>query len=136
MDDFDLGIARAELLEVLGRFTEAAELHLEEGNLQKAIQLFIRASTNTSARRAYECLLDSFWKFFSIGASFNLQDENLQILLQLSARLDVVGAHVEDALRDEVSQWQTAVQDTNGNLRSLCFVQSPLVTLRRSRNLH
>ena len=66
MEDYGFQVARADLLEKAGRLADAAELRLSEGQVTKAIELFVKDAQNeTSRRRAEECLLGSFWQHLS-----------------------------------------------------------------------
>ncbi|KAG5646925.1 hypothetical protein DXG03_002001 [Asterophora parasitica] len=69
LDDLDLDIARAEVLTSLGRFSEAAELHLSEGRVQNAIPLFLKDNTSGSFHRASECIQRELWAHLSFGIS-------------------------------------------------------------------
>ena len=121
MEDFDLDLARAELLEAVGRFSEAAELHLEEGNIQKAIGLFLRDPADTSTRRAYECLLSSLWAKFSLGVKPDPEDETLQMLLRVSQNFDC--SSFSSPIHDEVSRLHLAFYScAHNNCRSLSSV--------------
>lgn len=103
MDDFGLDVARADYLEELGRFAEAAEIHLQEGNMQKGIQMLIRDGTDTSVCKAYERLLQSFWKMFSIAVKPAPEDEALRNLIEMSRAPGLAKAPIKDSLRHEVS---------------------------------
>ena len=68
MEDYGFDVARATLLESSGRFSEAAELHLEEGRPLQAIQLFMRDWEDSSSRqRAEECVLHGLWQHLSFA---------------------------------------------------------------------
>jgi hypothetical protein len=77
LEDHDLDIARAEVLESLGRQAEAAELYLAEGRILDAIQLFLTDSTDqASLRRGRECILEGLWQNLSFGTSANSVPDN------------------------------------------------------------
>ncbi len=46
LEERDLDIALADLLESMGRLSEAAELHYSEGRREEAIELFLRETEN------------------------------------------------------------------------------------------
>lgn len=105
MDDYGLDIARATLLEELGRFAEAAELHLAEGRTLEAIRAFLKDSQHPeSVRRASQCLLDGLWRSLSFGLSCRSDsigsDLPLQELLRLSTSLDATS--LDDSTYDQV----------------------------------
>ena len=92
MEDYGFDVARTTLLEQLGRLSEAAELHLAEGRVVRAIELFLRDNVDRSARRrAEECLLDGFWRLLSFGLTVkpdvDLSGSLLDDLLQLSNKM-------------------------------------------------
>lgn len=58
---------RAQVLEKQGKYVEAAELVLREGNHVKAISLFGCAGGRLAQERAIECLLDALWIHFPLG---------------------------------------------------------------------
>ncbi|KAI0757657.1 hypothetical protein C8Q80DRAFT_1092486 [Daedaleopsis nitida] len=66
MDDYGLDASRATLLERLGRFSEAAECCLQEGERLKAIELLVRDHSQLSTTRAAECILDGLWQLLSL----------------------------------------------------------------------
>ncbi|GBE78672.1 predicted protein [Sparassis crispa] len=112
MDDYGLDIARATLLEELGRFADAAELHLSEGRTLEAIESFSKDHGNPdSLRRASQCLLDGMWSSLCFGVTPNSElatsNNTLQKLLRLLARLDVTD--LDSNMRDEVLMFRAIV---------------------------
>lgn len=105
MEDYGLDVARATLLEDLGRYTDAAELHFAEGNTFEAIRLLTLDRTNeVSMQRALQCVLDGLWIHLSCGAAITeeLLEPNSTIakLLRLSDSLQSMGG--DSTLKDEV----------------------------------
>lgn len=105
MDDYGLDIARASYLEDIGRYVDAAELHLAEGNTLEAIRLLTLDRANkTSVKRAFRCLLDGLWLHLSCGIT--ITEELLRTsgtvakLLRLTRGLDDI--EIDEELRDEV----------------------------------
>jgi hypothetical protein len=91
MEDFDLDVARATVLETLGRDDEAAELHLKEGRTVEAITLFIKDPQNRDLmRRGSECLLEGLWQNLSFAILTSTGDPNpiLQQLLNLATEVN------------------------------------------------
>ena len=89
MEDYDFDVARVELLEQSEKFTDAAELHLSEGHIIKAIELFLRDEENpeSSRRRAEHCLLEGLWRQLSFGITPKTSDATLLgDLLKMSTR--------------------------------------------------
>ncbi|OBZ79120.1 TPR and ankyrin repeat-containing protein 1 [Grifola frondosa] len=122
MDDYGLDIARATLLEELGRFADAAELHLAEGHTLDAIRLFLADQQNSiSVRRAYQCLLDGLWRHLSCGIMFHSDSAKanvtLQELLRLSAQLN--HASSDENSDDEMSMFRAIASSDLARLLQL-----------------
>ncbi|KAI0935696.1 hypothetical protein AcV5_004043 [Taiwanofungus camphoratus] len=122
MDDYGLDIARATLLEELGRFAEAAELHLAEGRTLEAIRAFLKDSQHPeSVRRASQCLLDGLWRSLSFGLSCRSDsigsDLPLQELLRLSTSLDATS--LDDSTYDQMSMFRAIMSDNLATLLPL-----------------
>ncbi|TFY76337.1 hypothetical protein EWM64_g7674 [Hericium alpestre] len=91
--DYDLDVARAEILVAEQRFAEAASLHLEEGRTMVAVRLFLKdqdeVSKEHSLDKAKECLFNELWRHFSFDVvpdPDNLGDTTFKELLQLLAK--------------------------------------------------
>ncbi|KAH9945568.1 hypothetical protein B0H21DRAFT_877321 [Amylocystis lapponica] len=104
MDDLGFNTTRATLLEQLGKYSAAAEIHLAEGRTLEAIQLFSRDKQNPqSMKRASRSLLDGMWRNISFGIDFNSDllgsSDTLRGLLPLLGALDTTS--LDDQTRDE-----------------------------------
>lgn len=91
MEDRDLDIARATLLESLGRTLDAAELHLSEGRPLQAIDLFLRDQGDQSSMvKAHTCIVQGLWQQISFGIPQKdcKTDDVASHLLQLATRLN------------------------------------------------
>ncbi|KZT68439.1 hypothetical protein DAEQUDRAFT_671296 [Daedalea quercina L-15889] len=106
MDDRGLDPARAALLEQLGRFSDAAQVHLDEGRTLEAIPLFLRDRQNPHAHeRASYCLLDGLRRRLSFGinpSQVAQLDHVLQELCHILCSQDVVTANLSAAIQDEM----------------------------------
>ena len=106
MDDYGLDLARAQLLEDLGRFSEAADVLLSEGSTLEAIRVLTRDSGNKdSLMRALQCLLDGLWRNLSCGVpvdSTTLASDGMvnKLLLCANALEDAFAG--DEQLTDEV----------------------------------
>ena len=105
MDDYGLDVARASLLEHIGRYAEAAEIHLAENNTLEAIRLLMLDRNNeTSLKRAFTCVLDGLWQHLSCGVGMTEEmratTSTVTKLLQLTDGME--DANVDENLRDEV----------------------------------
>jgi hypothetical protein len=85
----DLDVARAKVLESLGRTTEAAELHLAEGRILDAIPLFLRDKSNTySMGQACKCILQDLWRNLPFGTPA-VMNSTVSQLLEWSSSLNM-----------------------------------------------
>jgi hypothetical protein len=105
-EDYDFDLARAVLLERLGRYSDAAELHLAEGRTLEGIQLLLRDPTQrTSVLWGQECILHGLWQRVSFGMDLaSVQsDQNFHQLLKLSEQ--ILSSSLEGIDRNEVSHF-------------------------------
>ena len=84
-----MDVSRAALLEKLGRYHEAADCHLREGDTLEAIRLFILDRHNAESNmRAMSCLLDALWLRLGFGApDQNLHDPSLVEYLEYAEKI-------------------------------------------------
>ncbi|KAH9919768.1 uncharacterized protein BXZ73DRAFT_104876 [Epithele typhae] len=122
MDDFGLDIARASLLEDMGKFADAADVHFAEGNVLEAIRLLSLDTDNTaSTRKAFDCLLEGLWQRLSLGAI--ISDDDLKSsgivtkLLRLSDGLPITG--VDENIRNEVTMFSAIAHRDHNTLAAL-----------------
>lgn len=66
MKEHDLTLQCSNFLEDLGRFSEAADVRLSDGDVIKAVTLFL---TSGDVDRAGSCLVESLWSNFSFGVN-------------------------------------------------------------------
>jgi hypothetical protein len=77
------------LLHSIGRLSEAAELHVEDGNLVQAISLFLEDGDNPSAmKRALECIVGRFWETLSVGIVLETISSDIEELVTFIPRLN------------------------------------------------
>ncbi|KAG7099943.1 hypothetical protein E1B28_001736 [Marasmius oreades] len=102
LEDRFLDGARGDVLVTLHRFKEAAELQWSEGNVFEAIELFLQDQTDSSSRRAGECILEALWQELPFGHRNRVVDQNSSIsrLLHLSSMLsaEVLGGQEHQEL--------------------------------------
>ena len=105
MDDRDLNAPRASLHEEREEFDDAAECHLREGDVLKAIELFLlnhqRRQSCYSLIRAVTCILDSLWLYMSLGAPDSDWEAEAVVALLEHAEVVLPRLH-DDILRHEV----------------------------------
>ncbi|KAH9891312.1 hypothetical protein C8Q73DRAFT_119576 [Cubamyces lactineus] len=117
MDDYGLGVARASYLEELGRYEDAADISLSEGNILQAIRLLTMDRGNPAlVRKATRCLLDGLWRHLPFGTVVNETllkgDTTLGDLLAKADSLADLNTDAE--LHDEVSMFRAiAKRDTD-----------------------
>ena len=111
MEDYEFDVARADLLEQSSRFSEAAEIRFQEGDVVKAISLLLQDGTTESRSRALVCLLEGLWKHLPFGVTMRfLQDRGDSVkfvdsLLELGKQFlkaPEVPEHTKDTVRSEL----------------------------------
>ncbi|KAF9067282.1 hypothetical protein BDP27DRAFT_1328979 [Rhodocollybia butyracea] len=119
LEDRDMDIARAALLVAHSRTREAAELHLVEGRVLEAIDLFIRdTGSKESEGRAAECILDGFWQKITFASEEQpTQDPDLPKLFELVKRIDQ--SSLTSNYRDEIAMFQAIMNNRQQTLREL-----------------
>jgi hypothetical protein len=90
-------VERATLLESLGQFSDAADIHLNDGRTSKAIALFLQGR---NTERAGECIIQGLWETFSFAVVPRAQDVHVTHLLDLAAQIDL--SRLARRNRDEV----------------------------------
>ncbi|KAK0443136.1 uncharacterized protein EV420DRAFT_1649415 [Desarmillaria tabescens] len=120
LEERDLDVALADLLEKEGRLSKAAELHYSEGRKEQAIELFLCQTKSTDAlRRAQECILEELWHSISFGADPNVvrSDPTVLRLMRFASRLDATSTKWTKAA--ERSMFVAITQDQATRLREL-----------------
>ncbi|KAJ7479993.1 hypothetical protein B0H11DRAFT_1263344 [Mycena galericulata] len=109
LEERGLDIAHATLLESLGRFSDAAEVHLEEGRTFDAIKLFLQDRDNErSMRRGIECILQGLWQRVSFAVSPGDGNPSVSLLLSFAAKADV--AFLSENDQNEILMFQAINQ--------------------------
>lgn len=103
VEDYALDIAHATLLQQVGRYAEAADVHISEGRIKDGIEIFLSNLGNQECTaHAVDYVLRALWRHLSFGVS--MQTAKLDVLLGhwlgLAARLSVES--LKDCDRDEV----------------------------------
>jgi len=91
LEDRNLDLAHVDLLLLHGRSVEAAELHLGEGRILQAVDIFLSDKENREAsmQRAHDCILEGLWALLPLGVSMSTVDsEVVDALLSRSELLD------------------------------------------------
>ncbi|KAJ7237474.1 hypothetical protein B0H12DRAFT_1238216 [Mycena haematopus] len=114
LEDRGMNGERATVLELLGRLSDAAEIHLEDGRTSKAIDLFLR---DRNTERATDGLLQEFWERFSFGVLPDRQGPLVSSLLEKAARIDV--AEISQGKHDEISMFRAIADQDGARLRQL-----------------
>lgn len=103
MEDYDFDFARAKLLESKQDLEGAAEVHLLEGRVSEAIELFTQDKKNESSiRRANECILEGLWQNISLGSPLASVQASEAVSQLLDSAGQVDAAMLEPNERDEV----------------------------------
>ncbi|KAK0444909.1 uncharacterized protein EV420DRAFT_1721414 [Desarmillaria tabescens] len=120
LEERDLDVALADLLETKGKVCEAAELHYSKGRKQQAIVLFLCQAQNKNAlHRAQECVLEELWYRISFGVDPNAirSDPTVKRLMLFASRLDV--ASMERTKAAELSMFKAIINDPISRLHAL-----------------
>ncbi|KAF4623894.1 hypothetical protein D9613_001576 [Agrocybe pediades] len=102
LEDFDLDASRAALLEQLGQFQEAAQIHLQEGRIREAIRLYLQdSSDDASLHRGITCILQGLWERASFGVTSIHQIQEVVDLLNQAERIQL-----KDIYTDELAMFR------------------------------
>ncbi|KDR84732.1 hypothetical protein GALMADRAFT_260438 [Galerina marginata CBS 339.88] len=119
LEDFDLDVSRAALLEQLGKYHEAADIHLAEGRTLEAIRLLLSDDCDqNSVRRGNECILHGLWDKISFTMKDLGQIEDVVRLLDLASRVKPSGT-LDSVVTDELLMFQYIKSGDSKNLRIL-----------------
>jgi hypothetical protein len=91
-------------LENLGKFQDAAEIHLAEGRTTEAIRLFLMEQSNEeSIARGRHCILQGLWEKASFNTRGLGRSEQVVKLLELASTVSTQSKTIADSLvTDEV----------------------------------
>jgi len=130
LEDFDLDFSKAAVLENLGKFQDAAEIHLAEGRTTEAIRLFLIDKGNEeSIARGRTCILQGLWEKASFNTRGLNRSEEVVELLKLASNFSAQSkAIVDPVVNDEVG-----VRISFLNLQVSTY---PLNSWKCSRQLH
>lgn len=103
LEGFDLDVPKAALLENLGKFAEAANIHLEEGRTMEAIRLFLMDPNDSlSIQSGISCILQGLWEKISFGIRDIGKLDGASELLDLASK-NGSSLPPESSMVDEVS---------------------------------
>jgi hypothetical protein len=91
LETHSLDLAQAELLENLGRYLEAAQLHLSKNRPLNAIRVFLRKGSRDAIQGATKIVLDGLWPKCSFGVPSRkvADDQGVADLLKLAGEFPV-----------------------------------------------
>lgn len=106
-----LDVAHVVVLESLGRYLDAAELHLAEGRRFQAIELFLKDGTNSSIRKAAGCIIQCLWHALPFGVPQSHSKKNIssEVIRLLTLAGQLRRGLLDDSVRDEVSIFSCAL---------------------------
>lgn len=89
LEDYDLDIARADVLLEAGKYEEAANIYLEEGRTFDAIRAFIKddGPDLSLRRRAKDCAMDELRRCLSFGIRPEEESEEMRTTMSDLFRL-------------------------------------------------
>ncbi|KAF9524672.1 hypothetical protein CPB83DRAFT_909779 [Crepidotus variabilis] len=119
LEDFDLDISRAALLEQLGKYEDAAEIHLAEGRTLEAIRLFLKDQSDLKAMaRGQHCILRGLWEQLSFGSELSEHTTEVDRLLNIAASIRTTDI-INSPIGDEISMFNSIRRRDLNNLRNL-----------------
>ncbi|KAJ7652111.1 hypothetical protein DFH06DRAFT_1094341 [Mycena polygramma] len=104
LEDRGMDGERATILESLGRFSDAAELHVNDGRTDQAIALFLRDQNN---ERASDCTIQRLWERLSFAVPPDGGDARISTLLGFATQVEM--SKLPPQKRDEISMFQAVV---------------------------
>ncbi|KAG2023736.1 hypothetical protein CC2G_001355 [Coprinopsis cinerea AmutBmut pab1-1] len=117
-DNVLLDECHAAVLVELGRYQEAADVHLAEGRTLEAIETLLEDQENPeSTKRANTCILQGLWQNVSFAVLFNKENETAHRMLELASKLNTMSLTVSE--RDEVAMFRNIKDKNLGALRQL-----------------
>ncbi|KAH6917671.1 hypothetical protein BKA70DRAFT_1139349 [Coprinopsis sp. MPI-PUGE-AT-0042] len=104
-DNVLLDECHAEVLIELGRYQDAADVHLAEGRTLEAIQTLLRDEVSeVSAKRANGCILQGLWQNVSFAMIIRKESEGALRMLDLAAKMNA--DLLSPSERDELAMFQ------------------------------
>jgi hypothetical protein len=101
LEEYDLDISRAAVLEELGRYKEAGDIHLAEGRILEAIQLFLMNNDDQyTVRRGHACILQGLWRHLSFAVKVQDGGAEATKLLNLASKVKLTSTDI--VVNDEV----------------------------------
>ncbi|KAJ6498114.1 hypothetical protein C8R47DRAFT_1212438 [Mycena vitilis] len=101
LEDRGMDGERATILESLGRFSDAAELHANDGRTDEAIALFLRDQNN---ERASDCTIQRLWEKLSFAVRPDGGDARVATLIGFATQVE--SSKLPPQKRDEISMFQ------------------------------
>lgn len=108
LDHFDtLGFDKSPVLIDLGRYEEAADIQLHNGNSIEAIRLYLRVASESAALKAYKTLLQAWWCTLPCVA---IRDNSSPVIEELHRLSDTAQSEVS-GLKEEFKIFQNIVNN-------------------------
>ena len=104
LEDRNLDLAHVHLLLLHQRSMEAAKVHLREGRILQAVDIFLKDTEDRegSMQRAHDWIVKGLWSLLPLGVSMStVNSEEVDALLSRSELLDE--ALLNENNRDEAS---------------------------------
>ncbi|KAI5120222.1 hypothetical protein M0805_000036 [Coniferiporia weirii] len=117
--DYDMDDQRAELLESMGRKTEAADIHFSEGRPRKAIELLFADYKNPqSLAKAADYVLRDLWDTFFFGTENQTGERNSDGAYFLGRAIELGDERLAN-MKDELQMFKVILQGNKHILRDL-----------------
>ncbi|RXW14070.1 hypothetical protein EST38_g11783 [Candolleomyces aberdarensis] len=106
-DNILLDDCHAAVLADLGRYQEAADIHLSEGRTMEAIDVLLDDKENEeSRRRANDCILQGLWETTSFSQRIKDTDVAALEFLRLASKVDEDATRLSPTQKDELEMFQ------------------------------
>ncbi|KAJ7037374.1 hypothetical protein C8F04DRAFT_1393598 [Mycena alexandri] len=114
LEDRGLHGERATVLESLGSFSAAAEVHLADGRTSDAIALFLQ---DHNVERASDCMLQGLWERLSFSVLPDGRDTIITSLLDFASQADL--SVISHTKRDQIAMFRAIAGRDSHALRVL-----------------
>ncbi|KAI5829770.1 hypothetical protein K523DRAFT_416462 [Schizophyllum commune Tattone D] len=119
LEDTPFDVEKASLLESAGRFSEAAELYLQDRPLH-AVTLFLKDVDNgISLERGKRCILDGLWKELAFEATVDEVKKKPLVASYLKLSAQLIKEDPPSARTTEFRMFHALVERDTGALREL-----------------
>ncbi|EJD54497.1 hypothetical protein AURDEDRAFT_179643, partial [Auricularia subglabra TFB-10046 SS5] len=133
LEERGLDTAQAAVLETMGRWSAAAEVHLQEGRVLAAAAAYMRSTDTESASLARAVILRALWGAIALGRKLRSDNEDVLRLRQLISQLCERG--FAGGTSDEIQLFDSLLALNNDPQALQSFIHTLRVRSSRSEQL-